>query len=131
MEDLNAYVSYYLERLEGPDGAHAWHSLREAGAAVLPYLAVALRDEQSPAVRERVVELIWQTREPSAVGTLATALEDPAPQVWKAALDGLVTIGGPSVTALLRSALAASQRGAHRVPADWLAQAIEQLEAAQ
>jgi len=131
MEDLSKYVSHYVAKLEGPDGGNAFHTLREAGAAALPYLAVALRNAPAPGVRKLIVEVMWQSREPSVVSILAIALDDPAPEVWKEALDGLVTIGDSSASAVLRSALARSRRGELGVPSEWLTEAIEQVETQQ
>ena len=125
---MNERISRYLAELEGDKSANAFSRLREAGSDALPSLHTALRAATSPRVKAQIVELIWQTREPSVVSSLAEALNDRAPEVWKAALDGLVTIRNASSARVLQEALAASERGTHHVPADWLREALEQLE---
>src|SRR5262245_41792520 len=120
MIDVNAQIAGYLTELDGPEGANAWSRLLEYRSAAVPQLQEALHAASSPRVRALIVELLWQTREPSVVGSLAEALNDPAAEVWKAALDGLVAIRGASAESVLRETLAASERGVHHVPAEWL-----------
>ena len=130
MEDPNA-ITHHIASLNGPEGDGSFHRLLEAGSAALPFLRRALTGPLAPPVKAQLIELIWQTRDPEVVGDLAAALNDPAPEVWKAALDGLVTIGDSSAAAALQSALSAAQRGAHRVPVDWLAEALAQVRTHQ
>ena len=131
MSDSDSRIRHYLAELEGEKSADAFHRIREAGSAALPDLLTALPAAKSSRVKAQIVELLWQTREPSVVGSLAEALNDRAPEVWKAALDGLVTIQGALAASVLREALAASERGEHHVPAEWLREALEQHETPQ
>ena len=99
MNDSDPNIRHYMAELEGEKGSDAFHRIREAGSAALPHLQSALRAAKSSRIKAQIVELLWQTREPSVVGSLADALNDRAPEVWKAALDGLVTIGVPQLPA--------------------------------
>jgi HEAT repeat protein len=131
MTDLDTQIASYLAKLDGPESGDVWFRLLEYGSAAVPSLEEALRAASSPRVKAQIVELLWQTREPLVVGSLAEALNDPAPEVWKAALDGLVSIRDASASRVLRETLVASERGAHHVPADWLREALEQHDAHQ
>jgi hypothetical protein len=82
----------------------AFHCLFELGESAIPRLAEAYRDEADPAVRNLLVEVIWQLRSPSSIEFLGEALQDPDPGVWKQALDGLVTLASPESLRILESA---------------------------
>ena len=75
------------------------------------------------AVRTTLVELAGQARSDQALPFLAEALADVEPRVWKQALDGLVSIGGPRAASLLHLAMA----GAPPEKASWIAEALEQV----
>jgi hypothetical protein len=59
---------------------------------ILHELEEAYHVEPDPGIRSLIVEAVWQHRLPSSVDFLAVALEDPHTEVWKQALDGLVTL---------------------------------------
>jgi HEAT repeat protein len=124
MSEPSEMASYYIQRLTGPDGEDAYHSLVEADDAVVPLLIEASRVERNSAIRAELVEIIWQHRLPETVRFLAEALDDPAPEVWKSALDGLVALGGPSAIRVLESA---KQKAFPRDRADWIDEALQQL----
>jgi HEAT repeat protein len=123
---LSEQVAYYIGRLRGPDGEDAYHSLIEADDAVVPLLIEAFGVQKDMNVRAELVEIVWQHRLPETVGFLARALDDPAPEVWKSALDGLVALGGPSAVQALERARERAQPGDK---ADWIEEALEQIEA--
>ena len=72
----------------------AFHTLIEADSAILPMLIQQFRARTYGADRTRIIEVIWQHRDKATIPFLASALNDPHSDVWKQALDGLVTIGG-------------------------------------
>ena len=113
----------YLQQARSGDVESAFHNLLELDPSALPALQQAYFLEEDPVVRSLLVEVIWQHREPSVVGFLANALNDPAPDVWKEALDGLVTLASPESLQRLQSA-ARSQRDPERQA--WIEEAIEQ-----
>lgn len=82
----------------------AFHCLFELGERAIPRLAAAYRSEAEPAVRNLLVEVIWQLRSPTSIELLGEALQDPAPEVWKQALDGLVTLASPESLRILEAA---------------------------
>jgi len=67
----------------------AFRALFDLGEAALPRLAEAYRAGDDADVRSLLVEVIWQLRSPASIDILGEALQDPAPVVWKQALDGL------------------------------------------
>lgn len=128
VRDPDAFVAHYVARLDGPESEDALHSLLEAGPQILPQLSATFDRSASPRIRAQLVRIMGQARVPGAVDALANALRDRASEVWKAALDGLVTIGGPASEAVLQSALASAGSGEYEVPVDWLAEALDQVK---
>ena len=123
---MNEQTEYYLNHAKNGDSETAYHGLIELPRHLLPDLEDAYRDEADPLIRALIVEAIWQHRLPSSVGFLAAALEDPHPDVWKEALDGLVTLASPQSREVLELAK-------HRVGGQdetlltWIEEAIEQI----
>jgi HEAT repeat protein len=81
-----------------------FRGLFDLGEAALPRLAEAYRAEGDADVRSLLVEVIWQLRSPASLDVLGEALQDPAPVVWKQALDGLVTLASPESLRILEAA---------------------------
>lgn len=100
--DLEDYVAYYLPRLGADEDA--FFSLIERRDGIVPLLVRAFRSEQDPRRKARVLEVTWQHRDPSTISVLAEALLDPAPEVWKESLNGLVALDGPECEAALEAA---------------------------
>jgi hypothetical protein len=82
----------------------AFQSLFDLGEVAIPQLAESYRTQSDPAVRALLVEVIWQLRSPASIAFLAEALQDPDPQVWKQALDGLTTLASLESLRVLESA---------------------------
>ncbi len=130
MKNWEAYAAYYIKRLDGPDSENAYHSLIEANDAIVPFLIEAFRNEQNPAIRSALVEIIWHHRLPETVEFLSEALGDSAAEVWKSALDGLVALGGQPALRVLKSAKQQirSDRQAETTRAEWINEAIRQIK---
>jgi hypothetical protein len=122
-------VQEYLRQLRQPDHDAAFFSLIEADAAIVPRLIEAYHTEADPHTRAILIEVIWQHRLPSSLDFLAQALHDDRPEVWKAALDGIVGIGGDAGLVLLVQYK--DQLQANPEPSDvrlrWIEEAIQQL----
>ncbi len=126
MNDPKDYITHYIARLIGPERDDAFHSLVEADNIVVPYLIDAFKGEQNIAVRTELIEIIWQHRLPETIEFLSDVLDDKNPEIWKRALDGLVSIGGlPAIDAIL-SAQQRPQRDQQRMK--WLNEALEQIK---
>ena len=94
----------YLEMARAGRKEAALRNLVELGEPAVSGLEEAYRSESDPAVRALLVEAVWQIRAPSAVGFLGEALQDPEPDVWRQALDGLVTLASRESLQILESA---------------------------
>ena len=97
-------TEYYLSEARNGDFHSAYHSLIELPNYLLPELEEAYRRDADPEIRALIVEAVWQHRQPTSVDFLAIALDDPHPDVWKQALDGLVTLASPESRKVLELA---------------------------
>jgi hypothetical protein len=107
------------------DDEDSYHTLLEAPSDIVPLLIerfVVLTDGRQ---RARVVNVIWQYRLKSTLPFFVSALGDTHPDVWKEALDGIVTIGGDDAITYLRDWRPRSASDA--VKQSWINEAIEQL----
>lgn len=124
-EYLREYVAHCLDRLRR--GEDAFCDLIHHGPFIVPYLVEAFHNEPDRDVRFGLVEAINEHRLPESVGFLGEVLET---DLWKLALDGLVTIGSPSATEVLKRARQRLQEGGRRqrVQVEWIDEAIQQIE---
>ena len=104
---------------------NAFHTLIEADDDIIPALIEQFADADDGKCRARVVEVIWQHRLPSTVPFLASAMNDEHPDVWKQAIDGLVTIGGPRSLGVLNDCLVRTGTDSER--SHWITEAIDQI----
>ena len=127
MESLEQEVRRrYLDRLDDRWG-ESEPSL-DFGPSALPYFIEAFERETDSARRALLVGAICQFREASALPTLATALDDPSPDVWKEAIDGIVSLAGDQALAILKEARAATAtKPAEVEKLEWIDEAISQL----
>jgi len=123
---MNDKTDYYLSEARNGDFDAAYHSLIELPNDLLPDLEEAYRGEADPGIRALIVEAVWQHRLSTSVDFLAVALADPHPEVWKQAVDGLVTLASPESRKVLD--LAKSRVAGHDAPfRDWIEEAIDQI----
>src|ERR1700722_4239719 len=94
MDDLATDIQRrYLNNL----GSSVWDDedpRLDYGICAMPYFITAFRRENILENRSRLVRIIWQFREMTALPILAEALQDESENVWKEALDGIVTLKG-------------------------------------
>jgi len=120
-----------ITQLRGPRGADAECSLVELGEPAIPMLIDAYARERDAAVRASLVRVLWQTREPSVMPALASALLDADSRVWKQALDGIVTLGGHAAVETLAAARETVSRfDDARTRREWIDEAAEQVREA-
>jgi hypothetical protein len=124
---MNEQTEYYLNRAKNGDREAAFCGLIELPRHLLPDLEDAYRDEADPLIRALIVHAVWQHRLPSSVGFLAAALEDPRPDVWKEALDGLVTLASAESRQVLELAKHRAGEQDETLRA-WIEEAIEQVD---
>jgi len=120
-----------VDALKAEGGDDAFFGLLHLGTAAIPLLIDEAEMPENRPILPSLVEVIWQTRSSQAIPFLSKALRDPEPEVWKSALDGLVTIGGPDAVRALRIAIDDIEREPSRneVSKEWLCEALEQIGA--
>ena len=104
MHDLRRYVQEHVSQLSGAKADDARHSLVEVGPDALPLLMESFNGLNESGVRAALIGVISELRSAQAVPFLAALLRDRDAQVWKAALDGLVTAASPTALNALRAA---------------------------
>jgi hypothetical protein len=126
MSTVTPQVAEHLQQFRKGDREKAFFGLLEMDHRILPELMAAFPSERDSQVRAFLVEVIWQHRQPSAVSFLGEAVHDSAPEVWKQAIDGLVTLASPAALAVLRAAKTKrpNSDGFHH----WIDEAIDQAE---
>jgi HEAT repeat protein len=117
-------ISSYLDWARAGNREAALEGLIDLGEAAIPRLLDAYRAEADPALRMLIVEAAWQIRSHASVDFLGEALEDPDPQVWRQALDGLVTLASAESLRILKAARDSIRPGDEEFQT-WLEQAIE------
>jgi len=130
MHSFASHIENYLDLFRKGETDSAFHGLLEISREILPELMTIFRSERDARMRELLVEVIWEYREPSAIPFLGEALLDPDPGVWRQALNGLVTLASPAALDALRSARTRKfprQRDAEEFYR-WLEEAIIQVE---
>lgn len=129
-QDVIDCVGYYLSKLKNGDFDCAFQGLIDVGDSVIPHLINAFHLETDPSIRAELVRIVWQYRRQESLAFLGEALRDPHPNVWKSALDGLVTIGTKSALKTLLAGLTRSFQ--NKQEADifkkWVDEAIEQVQ---
>src|SRR6476619_3563897 len=93
----------YLDRARAGHREAALDGLVDLGEAAIPRLVEVYRAESDPSIRSILIEVIWQLRSPASIEILAEALMDPSPEVWRQALDGLVTLASPESLRVLEA----------------------------
>jgi HEAT repeat protein len=122
-------IQEYLQQLHQPQHDNAFFSLIEADDAVVPQLIEAYQSHTDSHFRATLTEIIWQHRLPSSLEFLVQALHDEHDEVWKAALDGIVGIGGDASLAILiqQQDRLQSEPDPTNIRLRWIEEAIQQL----
>jgi hypothetical protein len=123
MQDLQELVDHYVSQLSGPNAFGARHSLIEAGAPALALVVDAFGAATDPHVKVSLVEIVSEYRTDAAVPFLQDLLLNRKPEIWKAALDGLVILGDHTALDALRE----SRVTISREMRPWIDEAIRQI----
>ena len=97
-------VAYYREGLVGSSADSAWHSLVDLGPAALDELHHALRWTTDLHLRRALLSVIVAIRRPESASLFGSLLRDKDTEIWRSALDGLVTLGTDEAARILESA---------------------------
>jgi hypothetical protein len=119
-------LEYYLDKARRGEADIAFHGLLELSGNPIHDLREAFRVESDPVVRDMIVRVITPLGGPEVVQFLGAALADPRPEVWKSALDGLVSIASPLSRRAVEQAM---DKVAIEDPEQlsWLVEAIDQI----
>lgn len=129
MESVEARIAWYLDRLRNGERSDAFFDLIGLGPSALPILIDAFHKETEKSVKACLLNAIWEYRSSVSIPVLAEALNDPEPEVWKQALDGLVAMESREALNVLNAAKPRRlERDTEAVELrSWLDEAIEQL----
>ena len=111
--------------LSGPASESTWHWLVESEPDLC--LVSGAFSIASFHVQVLLLQVLREWRTPECLPLARLGLDSPAAQVWKEALDVLVTIGDEAVATELRRSLNFSS-GEKR---DWIQEALQQVTADQ
>lgn len=125
MSTFEKQASQYIRALRGGDRENAYHRLIELGPGVIPLLATSFRSETDVSIRSSLVKIAWNVNSPNAIPLLEEALNTSEPDVWKEALDGLVSLGGGTALDVVRRA--GVQAGGHGNKRKWLDEATRHI----
>lgn len=117
-------VSYYLIMAKQGRFEDAFHGLIEQDSQIIPYIEQAYMEESHTDIRVMLIQALTQFRNESSIGFLEAALSEANSEIWKASLDGLVSIGGAEVLSTLMRSLALD---ASLERTEWIKEAVEQV----
>lgn len=98
-------------------------TLVETGTPALPQVVEAYRNSSDRHTRLVLLSIVGEYRTPEALDCWAGVLASVDDDSWKAALDGLVSLGGESASRVLSDSLAA----ATPTKREWIEEAIAQV----
>jgi uncharacterized protein (DUF736 family) len=100
---MDTKITESLKAFRAGDDNDAMTILLEAEEDLVPALMEAYHQESDPDVRAFLVTAAWERREEHSPTFITEALNDPAEEVWQAALDGSVALASPEMLDLLKS----------------------------
>src|SRR5262245_29675684 len=126
---MDEAVIHYIHQLHQDDSEHAEHWLMEADPTVVSTLLAAYLMNTQPTFRVKLLNIIRSHRIPDTLPFFATVLQADDPHLWKAALDGIVTIKHPDGVTILQAERARLLQLADQTiqRLEWIDEAIRQL----
>lgn len=123
-KDLQTKIACYVAGLASADWENAWHSLLELGPESLPYVRQAYSDATVDQSRKLLIQVLAEKRDMELLGLFQGALHSSSSTVWKAALDAIVSVGGPAAVEILRAIESSVSKDRRR----WISEALHQIE---
>lgn len=124
--DLEEFIQHYLNKLgSSRESEQAFHSLIEAPDSVVPVLKSAFFKVADPEKKEIILEIVAHFRLPESVGFFSRVFKEAKDELWKGAVDGLVSIGNVEAHDFLQTALETNEWPERR---EWIEEAIEQIQ---
>ena len=100
---MDARILAALDMFRSGDDDTALAGLLELTDETVPTLVEFFRGEPDPDLRAFLVTVAWERREGSSASFIVDALNDPAEEVWQAALDGTVALASQEILDVLIS----------------------------
>ena len=101
---------------------NVWHQLVELGPRALPHLLAEFDNAVTDGIRVAILRAVDQYRSPQALPLFSRGVSSLSAPVWKTAIDGLVSLGEPSIEVIQAAALEATAE-----KRAWLTEALEQI----
>lgn len=116
-------VQHYVSELTRTHSSEAWYALVEMGPAALPHVVQAFEAASDRSVAVDLIRVMNEYRTLAALPFLANLLRAGDPDIWKTALDGIVTVGGSSAAERLREI----RETLSPEKQQWIDEALEQI----
>lgn len=126
MSNSRIGIDILIDKLDSESSENTYHTLLEMGVTIIPNCINRYCKEHNPTIRSRLVAIVWQSRDESVVSFLGNALKDTESDVWKEAMDGLVSISTPEARGVLHASIESAQKDA-TFSREWLEYAEEAL----
>ena len=130
-EDARAFLEKkktlldYVRQLRSND--NAYHCLLEFTGDIAECLIAIFKEESDSTTKAQIIEILWRRQQDSHIlSFLCGALRYEDPVIWKAALDGIVSVGGAKSLSILKDSL--REDGLGEIKKQWIAEAIDQIE---
>ena len=120
MQHSSEIIADYLALHRSGKSEDAFHGLTDHGVELVPGLIEAYEATDSTDTRAFLLHVVSYLRSPDSGQFLRHALRRPEPEIWKRALDGLVSIRG---TEHLEHVLTSTHDEPKR---SWIVEAISQ-----
>ena len=124
-------IAFYLNEYFLGHFGEAFHGLLELQQDAVPELVKAYRASTETSLRAFLLKVIWQYRQTAELPLLTEALYEREPEIWKEAIDGLVSMATPESLQILQTARTRqfSDVRMGRMFSEWLEEANTQVVA--
>ncbi len=124
--DADQYVAEQLSLFGAGSTDDAFHNLLEAPVDIAESLVTAFHRSGDPHVQAFILFVAWRSHDPRFLRLLGMALASTTREVWKEAIDGLVSFASAESLDTLRKALWYQDEEKR----SWIKEAIDQVEVA-
>lgn len=122
---LPEMVKNYTNQLLGDHAGDAWHSLVELGPAALPHVIRDFEAQSSSSAKVALIRVVSEYRTKDALPFFANLLRVADGEIWKTALDGIISIGGEAAVNCLHEV--SKTLNSEKRP--WVDEAVTQITA--
>ncbi len=120
-------IQYYVEQLNTTKSEDAYFALLHADDAHIPDLITAYHHSQNTNVKDLLVEIIYQHRNVNSLSFLKEVFQETTSDLWKVALDGIVTTGSNEGLEFLKVEKERALQDSKTTRIEWIDEAIQQI----